>query len=378
MMLFAYYKHRDIVVEYAFKCRSKVNIANLENIVNHELDNICEIVLEKDELKYLIKNVDDRFDNPDFYYFNLDRSAVTVTANHETGELDIRVKGIWWKVILYEIYILSIVNEAYTRANHSEEEITLIERDGSSILYDKINFLNTDGKNLKIMEFGTRRRFTCEWHEYVLTELVKNTNNIIGTSNVYYAMKYDLKPMGTMAHECFQALQGIVHPVKSQKILFYEWKDFWGKKYLYALTDIFPTNKFLKDFDNDLAKMYLGLRHDSGDPIEWGERMIDMYKGYGLNPKHKDLTFSDGLDVYDALPLYDHFHDRIGISFGIGTKLTNDMGDKHKALQIVMKIVKVDGLDVAKLSNNPEKCMCENEIYKNWLIDSIRKEIEGE
>ena len=234
MMLFAYCKHRDVNVEYAFKCRSKVNIANLVDIINHELDNICEIVLEKDELKYLIKNVDDRFDNPDFYYFNLDRSAVIVIPNYETGELDIRVRGIWWRVILYEIYILSIVNEAYTKANNSEDEITQIERDGCVLLHDKIDFLNDKGKNLKIMEFGTRRRFTHDWHEYVLKELTENTKNIIGTSNVYFAMKYDLKPMGTMAHECFQALQGIVHPVKSQKILFYEWKDFWGKKYLYA------------------------------------------------------------------------------------------------------------------------------------------------
>lgn len=379
MMLFARYKFPNTYVEYAFKCRSKVKIDHLATMVNKELDEVCQLHITGEELEYLIKNIDIRFDHPDFNGFKLDRTSVTVTANEVTGELDIRVKGIWWKVILFEIYVLSIVNEAYTESLHDGEKIEQIKAYGRKILNQKIDFLNEDRcAGIKIMEFGTRRRFTREWQEEVLETLLNKTTNIIGTSNVYLAKKLGIKPMGTMAHEAFQVMQGIVHPIKSQVALLRDWKEFWGNKYLVALTDIFPNAKFIKDFAEDLAKDYLGLRHDSGDPLEWGDLMIEKYNYYKINTTEKSLTFSDGLDVYDTLPIYDRFSVVIGVFFGMGTKLTNDLGEMHNALQIVMKIVKVDGQDVAKLSNTPGKIMCENQKYTEWLIEAINQDINNE
>lgn len=363
------------MVEYAFKCRSEVKLGILLDYMNYELDELCKLILKDDEIEYLVKNIDERFNSPEFKGFKLSREDIKVT--NKDGDLQIVVKGIWWKVILFEVFVLAIVNESYSDIIHpNTREAALLE--GQIRLTHKINQINEHTRccetfidPLAIMEFGTRRRFSAEWQDYVLKNLLLQTKNIIGTSNVALAKKYNIPALGTMAHETFQVGQGVYHPVKSQIGILREWFDFFGEKFSVALTDIFPTHKFLKDFDLDLAQKYKGLRHDSGNPAIWADEMINMYEGYHINPDSKKLTFSDGLDIPTAIDLHDEFRSRIPVSFGIGTNLTNDMGSSHKALQVVMKIVRVDGQDVAKISNNPGKSMCENKDYQNWLVGAI-------
>lgn len=374
MMLFAHEKYPDLNVEYEFKCRSKVSLVYLMDRLKTQVEFYTNLRFTKDEVAYLC-TIDKRFSfleefvNKKLMDFH---SNVKIYSVHD--ELFISVKGKWWMTILYEVPILAIVNELHSKMSLSSEKYAEALSEGTARLTKKIRDLKNH-KDLKIMEFGTRRRFSREWQEMVLIAFME-TPNLIGTSNVKLAMDHGLTPLGSMAHECFQAFQGIYHPVKSQIMLLKEWHEFFGSEYSIALTDIFPQKKFLKDFKTQLATRYAGVRHDSGCPFQWSEEIIEHYKSLAINPKNKTLIYSDGLDIPLAIKLHQRFSNQVRDVYGIGTNLTNDMGT-HKALQVVMKIITVDGLPVAKISNNIEKSMCRNPLYLAALQNMIAEDIKN-
>jgi nicotinate phosphoribosyltransferase len=244
----------------------------------------------------------------------------------------------------------------------------------------KIAQLRSDGlQDLKIADYGTRRRFSRAWHEEVMRVLCARLGTqrspghtslqpgqLAGTSNVFLAMKLGLIPLGTMAHEYLQASQALGPRLRDSQIFAFE---SWAKEYRgdlgIALSDVYGMTAFLRDFDMYFCKLFDGARHDSGDPFDWGERMLDHYARNRVDPRTKTLIFSDGLTVPRTIELYQQFRGRCQLAFGIGTNLTNDLG--YEPLQIVIKMVRCNGQPVAKLSDTPSKNMCQDERYLAYL-----------
>jgi nicotinate phosphoribosyltransferase len=224
--------------------------------------------------------------------------------------------------------------------------------------------------DFKFAEFGARRRLSREWQDYVVGELLQ-TGFCVGTSNVYLAMKYGCKPIGTYAHEYVQMYQGVpgVTLAYTNKMAMDEWFEEYQGDNGTALTDTLGTDLFLMDFTKLQAMCYTGVRHDSGDPIEWGEKIIAHYEKLGIDPKTKTLLFSDSLNFDKAQKIYNHFHGRINVSFGIGTFLSNDT--YADPLNIVIKLQYVNGHPVAKISDTPGKAMCQDKEYLDYLEGAV-------
>ena len=356
-----------IEVEYRFKCRTKgVNFAPYVDQIVNEIDAMCsKLRPTQDELSYLSTI---RFLKPDFVQFlklfRFERDYIHI-ALKETGELDIRVKGPWLHTILFEVPILAIVSEVYSTAQDNNRQGAGVRR-----LRNKINLarleVGTD-TSFKIADFGTRRRYSSNWHWQVVSEFESDLRqNFVGTSNVLLAKELNLTPIGTMAHEWVQAHQALGYRlVDSQKMAFENWaKEYRGDLGI-ALSDTVGVDAFLKDFDMFFAKLFDGTRQDSGNPYTYAKKMIAHYKSLNIDPKTKTIVFSDGLTVEDAIELWHTFKDEINVSFGIGTHLTNDFG--YKPLSIVMKMVKCNDQPVAKISDSPGKCMCEDPGYLDYL-----------
>jgi nicotinate phosphoribosyltransferase len=292
---------------------------------------------------------------------------VSVTAL-PSGEIEVSIKGPWLHTILFEIPVLAIINEVYFRNTQGQPDLT----EGRKRLDTKIRQLQTKGlRDLRIADYGTRRRFGKAWHEEVLHTLVtrlgaSNSGQIAGTSNVLFAMKLGLTPLGTMAHEYLQACQALGPRLRDSQVFGLE---SWAKEYRgdlgIALSDVYGMSAFLRDFDLYFCKLFDGTRHDSGDPFQWGERMLTHYMTNRVDPKTKTLIFSDALTVPRTIELYQQFKGRCHLAFGIGTNLTNDLG--YKPLQIVIKMVRCNGQPVAKLSDTPSKDMCDDEKYLAYL-----------
>jgi nicotinate phosphoribosyltransferase len=303
--------------------------------------------------------------------FQLNRSYLHCSLNDD-GTLNLYAEGPIWAISPFEIYCLSIVNEVYFFHKYRDTYLdlckTLSERTdakirkwmcaGGSILMDPFT----------LNEFGTRRRFMRDAQGIIIDRLaVAGEKYFFGTSNPMWAMKKGLRPIGTFAHEfvCYcQALNDCTLS-NSQR---YAW-NVWQREYHAALgiclTDTLGQEKFEKDFDPYWANLFTGCRHDSGDPIEWGDRLLDIYRSFNIDPRSKTLMFSDSLDFDKAQKIQDHFYDKCKISFGIGTYLTNDTG--VEPLNIVMKLQEANGKPVAKLSNVSGKTMCGDDKYVEYL-----------
>ncbi len=361
-------------VEYKFKCRNPgMNLAPYAAEIREEIRSLCTLRFSDSELAYLRGMRFIKSDFVDFLgLFRLNEKYITITPL-PNGELDICVQGPWLHTILFEIPVLAIVNEVYFRNTQKMPRL----QDGRKRLDAKIDLLHADGlADLKIADYGTRRRFSKAWHEEVLRVLAAKLGTsapegqFAGTSNVLFAMKLGFTPLGTMAHEYLQAAQALGPRLRDSQIFAFE---SWAKEYRgdlgIALSDVYGMSAFLRDFDMYFCKLFDGARHDSGDPFSWGERLIAHYKANRVDPKTKILIFSDGLTVPRTIELYQRFRGRCQLAFGIGTNLTNDLGDPpdHVPLQIVMKLVKCNGQPVAKLSDTPSKNMCEDEKYLGYL-----------
>lgn len=370
MMQVAHHRYPSAIVEHEFHCRNKdVDLGVIYSQVQEQIDALCNLQFTQTELDYLRRRL--HFLKRDFIdflgIFRFDPRQILVRKTE--GGLSITTRGPWWQTILYEIYVLSIVNELYfdhlTKDYTNRERYDMME-EGHRRLEAKIEHVrNVDG--FIFTDFGTRRRFSKEWQMEVLQHCKREIpDRLFGTSNLYIARELDLTPIGTMAHEYLQAFQAFDNKlVDSQKSALEAWVQEYRGDLGIALTDVINRDAFLKDFDLYFAKLFDGVRHDSGDPVEWGEAFIDHYKKLKIDPRNKLLVFSDGLTFPKAVDLYQHFKGRINTSFGIGTNLTNDVG--LTPLNIVMKMTLCNGLPVAKISDSPGKGMCKDEQFVEYL-----------
>jgi nicotinate phosphoribosyltransferase len=356
-------------VSYKFKCRTTgVKLAPYVDEIRAEIRSLCKLQFTEQELDWMRALRFIKSDFVDFLgLFRLNEKYIDVVGL-PSGEIDIRIQGPWLHTILFEIPVLAIVNEVYFR--NTQPVPNYVE--GRQRLDTKIAQLQEDGlSDLKIADYGSRRRFSKAWHEEVLRVLTSRlgsgaTGRFAGTSNSLFAMKLGLTPLGTMAHEYLQACQALGPRLRDSQVFGFET---WAREYRgdlgIALSDVYGIEPFLRDFDMYFCKLFDGARHDSGDPFTWGERMIEHYKSNRVDPLTKTLIFSDGLTVPSTIELYQRFRGRCQLAFGIGTNLTNDLG--YEPLQIVIKMVECNGQPVAKLSDTPSKNMCEDTNYLAYL-----------
>ncbi len=358
---------------YAFRCRNNEEAAfplgELKKELDEQLDLLCALKFQPEELSYLRGF---RFIKSDFVdyleLFQLKRRFIQTSVDEQQW-LNINIEGPMVQALFFEIFVLAIVNELYFRRLNNQDVLA----EGERRLQEKVRLLQKIAQDersqerLLISDFGTRRRFNRSWHKHVVETFAKAAPGIFkGTSNVDLARQLNLVPIGTMGHEFLQAFQALDVRLRDfQKAALESWVQEYRGDLGIALTDVVGMDAFLRDFDLYFGKLFDGLRHDSGDPYEWGEKAINHYHKLRINPREKMLTFSDGLDIPKAYALYQHFKDRTRTSFGIGTNLTNDMG--LKALNIVLKLVSCNGQSVAKISDSPGKTMCSDETFLAYL-----------
>jgi nicotinate phosphoribosyltransferase len=364
------HRHPETQAEYSFYCRNSpaVQLAPLAGAISEQIDHLCTLRFTRLELDYLASLRFIRSDFIDFLrLFQFQRDFVEVSADGR--QLRITARGPQVHVMGFEIYVLSLVNELYFKG--SDQDAVLNE--GRTRLSAKIDRLRDRLTRVsrhfpfEFFDFGGRRRFSEAWQREVVQTLARRVPEYFrGTSNVKLALELGLRPIGTMAHEYLQTYQALGVQLRlSQKAALEDWVQEYRGDLGIALTDVISMDAFLSDFDLYFAKLFDGLRHDSGDPIEWGEKALAHYAKLGLDPHHKRLVFSDGLDLDTAVDLYEHFADRIQVGFGIGTNLTNDVG--HTPLNVVMKLTSANGLPVAKLSDSPGKTLCDNQPFLAYL-----------
>jgi nicotinate phosphoribosyltransferase len=362
---------------YEFVCRNEpaYPLAHLADDVQAQLEHLGTLRFTEDELAYLAGKKYFKSDFIDFLrIFRLQPRYLTVEARGD--RLVVRASGPQIHVMAFEIYVLSIVNELYFRRLVTPEVL----EEGRIRLDAKIARLREfalTGKPrwhpFEFFDFGTRRRFSREWHEEVVKRLATEMPRYFkGSSNTHLAHKYNLAAIGTMAHEYLQTFQAVGVQLRRFQIAALEhWVHEYRGDLGIALTDTVGMDAFLQNFDLYFAKLFDGLRHDSGDPVEWGEKALAHYEKLRIDAHAKRLVFSDGLDVPRALAIYDHFGDRVQCGFGIGTNLSNDLGPQP--LNIVMKLVECNGQPVAKLSDSPGKTLCKDETFLAYLRQVFQK-----
>lgn len=356
---------------WTFKCRNKDVHFSEEMVeeIRQQIAAFCSLRFTEEELDYLDNITWIKGSYVDFLRLWQPRyEEFTITTDAPCG-LSIEAAGTWLNTTMYEIPILAIVNEVYFRMAYDYDE--LLEQ-FKTRLSQKVEMLEKNKYRLNTFsEFGLRRRLSAQAQEIAveaLTGLKETDSKFIGTSNVYLAKKYNLKPIGTMAHEWIMCTGQGNHkhnPAYSNWYALDAWVKEYGILNGIALTDTITTDCFLRDFQLTYATLFSGVRHDSGDPYEWGEKMIAHYKKLGIDPGTKTLLFSDSLDFEKATQIYDHFKDKVQVAFGIGTFISNDTN--VPALNIVMKTTKCNGMDVAKISDIAGKGMCKNPDYVDYL-----------
>ncbi|HHP8032510.1 TPA: nicotinate phosphoribosyltransferase [Acinetobacter baumannii] len=359
---------------YHFRCRNLEDtvypLVDILDDLNEQLDHLCNLKYKEDELQYLRKL---RFIKSDFVdyleLFQLKRRFIHASIDEE-GRLDIRIEGPMVQAMMFEIFVLAIVNELYFSRIKTDE----VWAEGERRLQAKLELIQQYEKAQQpndppflVSDFGTRRRYSLEWQKHVVAAFHNTVPNVFrGTSNVLLAKELNITPIGTMAHEFLQAFQALDVRLRDfQKAALETWVQEYRGDLGIALTDVVGMDAFLRDFDLYFAKLFDGLRHDSGDPYEWGDKAYAHYRKLKIDTKTKMLTFSDGLNLPKAWELHQYFKDRFQVSFGIGTNLTNDMG--QTPLNIVLKLVECNGQSVAKISDSPGKTMTDNDTFLAYL-----------
>ena len=364
------HRHPQTQAEYTFVCRNRPArpLCELKDAVEAELDHLCTLSFQPDELAYLRGLRFMKSDFVDFLrIFRFQREFISVQADGE--QLRIVARGPQVHVMAFEIFVLAIVNELHFRRLDLPGALD----EGRRRLQAKIRLLRDFSGEparrhpFEFFDFGVRRRFSGTWQREVVSTLKAEVPEYFkGTSNVLLARDLSLVPIGTMAHEYLQTYQVLGVRLRDfQKAALEDWVQEYRGDLGVALTDVVGMDAFLADFDLYFAKLFDGLRHDSGDPVVWGEKALAHYERLRIDAHGKRLVFSDGLDLPTALDLYRHFADRTQLGFGIGTNLSNDVGPTP--LNIVMKLTQGNGQPVAKLSDTPGKTLCSDETFLAYL-----------
>ena len=307
--------------------------ARLQESVSALLDE--EIRLSEDEWDYLEQACP--FLTPVYlnylssYLFNPDE----VTIAQQEGDLSIAIKGPWYRTILWEVPLMAMISELYFDdaarcSNSSRDELRELNVGKAKILKEH---------GVKFADFGTRRRYSRKNQDLVIGDLLSvDGSTLVGTSNVYLARKHGIKPIGTQAHE-WDMYHGATSGYRAaNRIALDAWMRVYQGSLGIALTDTYTTKAFFVDFDAVKARLFDGLRHDSGDPFSFADQAIDHYCKLGIDPTTKTIVFSDGLSVKKAVELQQHCTGKIRASFGIGTNLTNHVG--VAPLNMVIKLSK--------------------------------------
>lgn len=374
-----YHQFPDYKTTWTFKCRNtdvKFTAEMIEEI-KEQIKAYCDLRFTEDELEYL--DTIEWFKGSYIDFLRLWRPRYEdfeITTDADCG-LAIDTRGTWLNTSMYEIPTLAIINEVYFRMAYNYDSLLESFKRRLDEKYEKVR----DGVyNLSVFsEFGLRRRLSAEAQELAVRKFTELKNekdcpsHFIGTSNVYLAKKWGVKPVGTMAHEWIMCVGQGNHkhnPAYSNWYALEAWVKEYGVLNGTALTDAITTDCFLKDFQLTYSTLFSGVRHDSGDPIEWGEKMLAHYAKLGIDGRTKTLLFSDSLDFERADKIYNHFKGRAKVAFGIGTYLANDTDEK--ALNIVMKTTACNGQDVAKISDVEGKGMCKNPDYVHYLKRCIQ------
>ena len=367
-----YHQFSDYKTTWSFKCRND-DVHFTEEMVEeikHQIKLYCDLRFKEEELQYLNNIQWIKGSYVDFLRLWKPRFDDFEIGTDSACGLTIETKGTWLNTSMYEIPTLAIVNEVYFRMAYDFDRLyASFERK----LDEKIAGIMDGTYELgAFSEFGLRRRLSADAQDLAVKKLSDATlpagNIFVGTSNVYLAMKHNVKPVGTMAHEWIMCVGQGNHkhnPAYSNWYALDAWVKEYGVLNGTALTDAITTDCFLKDFQLTYATLFSGVRHDSGDPYEWGDKMIEHYNSLGIDPKTKTLLFSDSLDFERATAINRYFKDKAKTAFGIGTFIANDT--KVEPLNIVMKTTACNGMDVAKLSDIEGKGMCKNPDYIHYL-----------
>ncbi|MDO2452548.1 nicotinate phosphoribosyltransferase [Enterobacter asburiae] len=361
-----FHHYYDVHVAAEFRCRGDDLLGIYADAIREQVDAMQHLTLQDEEYQWLSGLPFFKADYlnwlRDFRY-----KPEQVTVTNENGKLDIRLEGPWREVIMWEVPLLAAISELAHRYRSPEKGV----EQAVAALENKLAAFSTlteglDMSRFRLMDFGTRRRFSRDVQEAIVKRLQREPW-FVGTSNYDLARRLSLTPMGTQAHEWFQAHQQISPDLaNSQRAALAAWLEEYPNQLGIALTDCITMDAFLRDFGPEFAERYHGLRHDSGDPVEWGEKAIAHYEKLGIDPMSKVLVFSDNLDLAKAVDLYRHFNTRVNLSFGIGTRLTCDI-PQVKPLNIVIKLVECNGKPVAKLSDSPGKTICHDKAFVRAL-----------
>ncbi len=353
-------------VEYRFKCRNpQVDLTPYVSEIQDQIRMLCRLRFTPRELDYLRSW---RFFKSDFVdllgLFQLDERFIHVSRIPGATEIDIAIKGPWLHTILFEVPVLAIVTEIYFRNTQQQPDFA----EGRRRLQAKIAQINAvEDPVFRIADYGTRRRFSRAWQDEVIRTLRDGIGpKFVGTSNVRFALDHGLTPLGTMAHEYLQACQAVGPRLRDSQVFAF---NMWAREYRgdlgIALSDVFGMDAFLRDFDLFFCKLFDGVRHDSGDPFEWGEKLLEHYLRMRIDPHTKTMVFSDQLNVPLAIRLFEYFRGRVQTAFGIGTNLTNDLG--YESTNVVIKMTRCNGQPVAKISDEPSKMMDYDPSYVAYL-----------
>ncbi|MCU6664172.1 MAG: nicotinate phosphoribosyltransferase [Silvania sp.] len=361
-----FHQYDDVQVAAEFRCRGDDLLGIYADAIREQVDAMQHLRLRDDEFQWLSGLP---FFKEDYLHwlreFRYDPRQVTIT--NDNGKLHIRLEGPWREVIMWEVPLLAVISELVHRYRSPDANVEQALETLESKLVEFSHLTDTlDMSRFRLMDFGTRRRFSREVQQAIV-ERLQQEPWFVGTSNYDLARRLNLTPMGTQAHEWFQAHQQISPELAtSQRAALAAWLTEYPTQLGIALTDCITMDAFLRDFGPEFATVYQGLRHDSGDPLEWGEKAIAHYHKLGIDPQSKVLVFSDNLDLPKAVALYRHFSSRVNLSFGIGTRLTCDI-PQVKPLNIVIKLVECNGKPVAKLSDSPGKTICHDKAFVRAL-----------
>lgn len=365
-----FHRYADVQVVAEFRCRGDDLLGIYADRIREQVNAMQHLRLQEDEFQWLSGLP---FFKADYLTwlrdFRYDPQQVDITS--ENGKLNIRLSGPWREVIMWEVPLLAVISELVHSYRSPEAGVP----QALAMLEEKlVEFADLtadlDLSRFRLMDFGTRRRFSREVQQAIVERLTQEPW-FTGTSNYDLARRLSLTPMGTQAHEWFQAHQQISPDLAtSQRAALAAWLDEYPDQLGIALTDCITMDAFLRDFGPEFATRYQGLRHDSGDPVEWGEKAIAHYQKLGIDPHSKVLVFSDNLDLKKAIDLYRHFSSRVNLGFGIGTRLTCNI-PQVKPLNIVIKLVECNGKPVAKLSDSPGKTICHDKAFVRALREAF-------
>ena len=351
---------------YLFKCRNAgVSLGRYADEISEQVRHLDSLSFSREELDYLAGIPSLAGDYIDFLRdFRLDSRLVRVAARG--GELLIEAQGPLVHAMPFELYLLPIVQEVFSRHAYPDENYL----EAGRRLEQKITLVrgSSDAGSFRYADFGGRRRESRDWHEFTVRRQAEALPaNFIGTSNMWLAMKHGLPPIGTMAHEYLQAFQALGPRLEeSQKSALHTWlREFRGDLGI-ALTDVVGMDAFLRDLDPVLAGTLDGFRHDSGQPVKWTWKLVRRLEELRVDPASKSAVYSDALTLVTALALHRLVRHSVRPLFGIGTHLTNDFG--RPPLNLVMKMVQCNGQPVAKISDSPGKEMCEDADFLGYLM----------